>query len=123
MFPAILDGDVLLGYRLEPGYKKDDVILARVKGDLVIGRVVAKGGDSVNITPEGSLYVNGTEQKGEIAFYTYPGKETYPITVPQNCLYILGDNRTNTVDSRNFGPVAEKDVLAKVVSIFRKRGL
>ena len=123
MFPAILDGDVLLGYRLEPEYRKDDVVLARVDGAVVVGRVVARGGDSVNITPEGSLFVNGTEQKGEIPFYTCPGEASFPLTVPQNCVYLLGDNRTNTVDSRSFGPVAETDVLAKVVSIFRKRGL
>lgn len=123
MFPAVLDGDVLLGYRLEPEFRKNDVVLARVDGKTVVGRVVARGGDSVNITPEGSLFVNGTEEKGEIPFYTFPEQETFPLTVPQNCLYLLGDNRSNTVDSRSFGPVAEQDVLAKVVSIFRKRGL
>lgn len=123
MFPAILDGDVLLCYRLEREYRKDDVVVATVDDASVIGRVVARGGDNVDITPEGSLYVNGTEQKGEIAFYTYPGEASYPITVPQGCVYLLGDNRSNTVDSRDFGPVAETDVRAKVVSIFRKRGI
>lgn len=123
MFPAVLDGDVLLGYRLEPRYRQNDVVITRVDGAMVIGRVVAIGGDSVSITPEGSLFVNGTEQKGEIPFFTFPGEETYPLAVPQNCVYLLGDNRTNTVDSRSFGPVARKDVLAKVISIFRKRSL
>jgi signal peptidase I len=123
MYPAILDGDVLLCYRLEPEYRKDDVVVAQVDGATVIGRVVARGGDSVNITAEGSLFVNGTEQRGEIAFYTYPEGASYPLVVPEDCVYLLGDNRSNTVDSRSFGPVPLGDVQAKVVSLFRKRGI
>ena len=124
MFPAILDGDVLLGYRLEPEYRKNDVVVAELDGKTVIGRVVARGGDSVIITGEGSLFVNGTEQRGEIAFLTYPGQgQEYPFIVPPNCVYLLGDNRGDTLDSRTFGPVAETQIKAKVVAVFRKRGI
>ena len=123
MFPAILDGDILLGYRMETKYLKNDVVICTVDGREVVGRVVAREGDSVNITQSGTLYVNGTEQTGEIAFPTNPGNQTYPYTVPQGCMYLLGDFRTNTTDSRDFGPVHTEDVKAKVVSVFRRRGI
>ena len=90
---------------------------------IVIGRVIAKAGDPVNITAGGKLYVNGTEQTGEIAFPTNPGKQTYPYTVPEGCVFLLGDYRTKTVDSRDFGPVKVPDIKAKVVSIMRRRGI
>lgn len=121
MYPAILDGDIVLGYRLDSNYVKNDVVVCNVNGEKVIGRVVAREGDSVDITDDGTLYVNGTEQTGEIAFTTKPGNQTYPYIVPEGCVYLLGDYRTKTTDSRDFGPVPTSDITAKVVSIFRRR--
>lgn len=123
MFPAIVDGDIVLGYRLDKNYVKNDVVVCKVNGRKIIGRVVAREGDSVNITEDGKLFVNGTQQTGEIAFITMPGKQTYPYMVPQGCVYLLGDHRMEATDSRNFGPVKEKDIKAKVVNIFRRRGI
>lgn len=124
MYPAVLDGDILLGYRLEKSYSKNDVVAATVNGKEVIGRVVAAAGDSVDITEDGLLYVNGTQQTGEIAFPTQPREgATYPITVPEGCIYLLGDYRTHTTDSRDYGPVETKAVKAKIVSILRRRGI
>lgn len=123
MFPAILDGDILLGYRMETKFLKNDVVICIVDGKQVVGRVVAREGDNVNITESGTLFVNGTEQTGEIAFPTNPGNQTYPYNVPKGCVYLLGDYRTNTTDSRDFGPVPVSDILAKVVSVFRRRGI
>ena len=123
MYPAVLDGDILLGYRLTATYLKNDVVVCEVDGKEVVGRIVAREGDSVDITEDGTLYVNGTEQTGEIAFPTNPGAQTYPYTVPEGCVYLLGDYRTHTTDSRDFGPVEVKDIKAKVVNIFRRRGI
>lgn len=123
MYPAVLDGDVAIGYRLGKNYLKNDVVVFDVNNQTVIGRVVAKGGDNVDITESGDLYVNGTFQQGEILFQTFPGKQEYPYTVPEGCVYILGDNRTRTYDSREFGAVSLKDIRSKVVYIFRKRGI
>lgn len=124
MYPAVLDGDILLGYRLEKSYSKNDVVAATVNGKEVIGRVVAAAGDSVDITEDGLLYVNGTQQTGEIAFPTQPREgATYPLTVPEGCVYLLGDYRTHTTDSRDYGPVETKAVKAKIVSILRRRGI
>ena len=123
MYPAILDGDLVLGYRLDQNYLKNDVVVCSIDGTSVIGRVVARAGDSVDITEDGTLFVNGTEQTGEIAFPTTPGKQTYPYLVPDGCVYLLGDYRTNTTDSRDFGPVETTKIKAKVVGIFRRRGI
>lgn len=123
MFPAILDGDILLGYRLEHDYLKNDVVVCQMDGQKVVGRVIARAGDSVNMTEEGTLFVNGTEQTGEIAFLTMPGGQTYPYVVPEGCVYLLGDFRTHTTDSRDFGPVPVQNIKAKVVSVFRRRGI
>lgn len=123
MYPTILDGDILIGYRLTDNFVKNDVVIAKVDGKEVISRVIAKEGDSVDITEDGTLYVNGTEQTGEIAFVTDPGDNEFPYTVPEGCVYLLGDYRTDTYDSRDFGAVSTEDIKAKVVNLFRRRGI
>ena len=123
MYPAVLDGDVVIGYRLDKDYLKDDVVVCEVNKKQMIGRVVAKEGDTVNITEQGVLFVNGTEQTGEIAFPTNPGNQEYPYVVPKGYVYILGDYRTKAIDSRTFGPVKKANVKSKVTFIFRKRGI
>ena len=45
------------------------------------------------------------------------------LTVPENHVFILGDYRTQTVDSRDFGPVPMECVAGKVITILRRRGL
>lgn len=123
MYPAVLDGDIVFGYRLDRDFIKNDVVVCTVNGRQEIARVVAKEGDSVDITEDGLLYVNGTQQTGEIAFLTMPGGQQYPLTVPEGCVYLLGDYRPQTYDSRDYGPVEVKKVKAKVVCIFRRRGI
>ena len=51
------------------------------------------------------------------------GELAYPSPVPQGCLYVLGDRRTDTQDSRDFGPIPMESVEGKVITILRRRGL
>lgn len=124
MFPAIEDGDLILGYRLQNEFEKDDVVLYRVGDAVYIGRVVAFETDVVNMSETGSLTVNGTTQTGEIMYPTYAkdGIE-YPYRVQSDELFLLGDYRTQTRDSRDFGAIPLEDVLGKVITIVRRRGV
>lgn len=124
MFPAIEAGDLLLAYRLQEEYTKGDVVLYTVDGARYLGRIAARNGDLVLLDDSGNLTVNGTTQGGEIMYPTY-AKEgiRYPLTVPQDSLFILGDYRTQTQDSRDFGPIPLKNIEGKVITIVRRRGL
>ena len=124
MFPAIKDGDLMLGFRLQSSYQKNDVVVYEQGGETKAGRILAVEGDNVTIDENGYLYVNGTLQEGEILYPTY-AKEgvSYPYTVPEGNVFILGDYRTHSVDSRDFGAVSTDDVRAKVITILRRRTL
>ena len=89
-----------------------------------MGRVIAREGDVVNIDENGTLHVNGTVQGGEIMYPTY-AKEgiEYPYKVPEDSIFILGDYRTQTEDSRDFEAIPIDDVEGKVITILRRRGL
>lgn len=124
MFPAVKDGDVLLGFRLQKEFEQDDVVIYLADGEHRVGRVVAREGDVVNINEEGVLTVNGTVQSGEIMYPTY-ARETvsYPYTVPEGAVFILADYRTRAQDSRDYGALPLDDVEAKVITLLRRRGL
>lgn len=124
MFPAIKDGDVILSFRLQEEYLKDDVIVFSVDSKEYIGRIIARESDVVTLDDGGTLLVNGTAQSGEIMYPTYAkdGME-YPYVVPENHVFVLGDYRTQTTDSRDFGAVSLEDVEGKIITILRRRGL
>ena len=76
-------------------------------GKTHVGRILGCETDVITMDDTGTLLVNGTAQTGEIAFPTY-AKEgiTYPYTVPEGSVFILGDYRTHAKDSREFGPIS-----------------
>ena len=124
MFPALKDGDLAIVFRMQQLYAREDVIAYQANGQRRFGRIVARATDVVTIDESGVLLVNGTPQSGEILYPTYPkeGME-YPYRVPEGTVFVLGDYRTQTEDSRDFGPVSLDDVEGKVITILRRRGI
>ncbi len=84
----------------------------------IVKRVIARGGDEVNITPDNSVYVNGVKLDETYALTenTYGrGDRTYPLTVPEGCVMLMGDNRDVSWDSRYtaIGFIEEDHLLGK----------
>ncbi len=124
MFPAVKDGDLLICYRMQKTYAKNDVVVYTHAGKLRVGRILGREGDLIALDDSGTLVVNGAVQSGEILYPTYAKDAlTYPFTVPEGCVFILGDYRTQSEDSRDFGAVSMDDVEAKVITLLRRRSL
>lgn len=124
MKPAVQAGDLVIFYRLADTYAASDVAVLEYEGQQQVRRVVAVAGDIVDITEEG-LFINGsyvTEQNMQ-AIHLYEEGITFPVTVPEGHVFVLGDNRSNTVDSRIYGTVPIKDLSGKVTTIVRQRGI
>lgn len=124
MFPAVKDGDLIIAFRLQQDYEKNDVITYRVDGQRKVGRYIAQENDVILMDDTGSFRINSSVQSGEIMYPTY-AKEgiAYPYEVPEGHIFILGDYRTQTIDSRDFGPIPIDDIEGKVITILRRRGL
>jgi signal peptidase I len=91
-----------------------------------IKQVIAVGGDTVGIVNK-KLYINGVEAPDPHAVYTKNRSlrgdlqklENFgPVTVPPANLFVLGDNRDRSFDSRFWGFVPLKDVLGKAFAIY-----
>ncbi len=124
MYPAVKDGDLVLACRMIWDCREGDLVVYRQEGRRYLGRVAAREGDIVMMDDSGRLLVNGTVRNGETLYPTYARETTeYPQRVPRGTVFLLGDFRTQSRDSRDFGAVPLENIQGKLWSIIRIRGL
>lgn len=104
-------------YRWEP-IARGDIVVFRYPRDTsksFIKRVIGVAGDRIRID-NGQLYVNGKAIEEDYVPNDYADGRSYPeIIVPANYFFVLGDHRTMSDDSRDFGPVNERFIYGKAV--------
>ena len=127
MVPTLQDGDrlLVLNSMLYDDYKYGDIVVLRKETFLeepIVKRVIATEGQTVDIDfDEGVVYVDGQAlEEDYIREPTYLDEGlAFPITVPEGCIFLLGDNRNNSMDSRDpsLGPVDVRCVIGKAVAL------
>lgn len=135
MYPTLKHGDFLaLESNVIMGeLKQGDIIVARKlsfnNGEPIVKRVIATEGQTVNIIYDeegiGTVYVDGIPLdepyiNGQmLPKFTGSDGLSYPLTVEENCIFVLGDNRNKSSDSRNpaIGQIRLEEVLGKVLVI------
>jgi len=104
-------------YRLEP-IERGDVVVFRYPPDpskSYIKRVIGIAGDHIRIDG-GQVYVNGEALDEGYVPPAYTDARSYPeSTVPPGCYFVLGDHRSMSSDSREFGPVNQSFIYGKAV--------
>lgn len=126
MVPTLNNGDKLIVWGAGYTPQRGDVVIVdgyTTYGKPLVKRVIAKGGDTVEIDyDEGIVMVNGTVLEEEyIAEPTYLGFDVeFPYTVPDGTVFVMGDNRNESLDSRSssVGCIDERDILGKVLLCF-----
>jgi len=96
-----------------------DIIIFKYPGDQktdYIKRCVAVAGQSVELRGR-TLYVDGVPREEDYTKY-YHGSGFGPRTVPEGHIFMMGDNRDNSADSRVWGPLDKKLVLGKAMFIY-----
>jgi signal peptidase I len=104
-------------YRLEP-ISRGDIVVFRYPRDpskSYIKRVIGAAGDRIRIDG-GQVYVNGEALDEDYVPPAYADSRSYPETVvPPECYFVLGDHRSMSNDSRDFGPVNQSYIYGKAV--------
>jgi signal peptidase I len=104
-------------YRLEP-IERGDIVVFRYPRDpskSYIKRVIGIAGDRIRIDG-GQVYVNDEALGEDYVPPAYTDSRSYPETaVPEHCFFVLGDHRSMSSDSREFGPVSQSLIYGKAV--------
>jgi signal peptidase I len=131
MLETIQEGDLLVGERVTlhfEGPQPGDVVTfdSPLDDQTLIKRVIAVAGQSVDLR-DGFVYVDGValDEPYTLGKLSYSLSDlagaaqiTYPYTVPAGCVWVMGDNRTNSKDSRYFGAVSVDDVTSRALFIY-----
>ena len=126
MVPRIDAGDLLLYYRLDKDVRAQDIIVIKKEGGTYVARVVAVAGDTVEVTENETLVINGNTMIESNIFYSTPPYNDYtqyPLTVPENGCFVLADQRHGGTDSRVFGTVDKSEILGTVITLMRRNNL
>jgi signal peptidase I len=104
-------------YRLE-SIQRGDIVVFRYPRDpskSFIKRVIGVAGDHIRID-SGQVYVNGEALDEDYVPNAFTDERSYPdVIVPDDCYFVLGDHRSMSNDSRDFGPVAVSFIYGKAV--------
>ena len=118
MLPTLRHRDRLLLSGITTDYTRGDIVVVdRYTDEPLIKRVVAVAGDTVRID-NNRLFINEIlQQEPYITGYTVQRDMTDTVTVPEGYVFVLGDNRTISKDSRmaEIGMVSCKDIVGRAV--------
>lgn len=114
MEPNLYDGNILLVEQITSrfgDYKRFDVIVFEHSPSYLVKRVIGLPGETIEYR-DNKLYVDNKKIESH---FNINGNTTNfgPITIPEDKYYVLGDNRIDSIDSRDFGPIKKEKIVGK----------
>ena len=117
MTPTLMEGEIMVAPK-GLGFEKGDIIAFYYNNKILIKRVIANAGEWVNIDNEGNVFVNDVPLDEPYIMEKALGdcNITLPYQVPDGKIFVMGDHRATSADSRNtaVGCVAEEQIVGRV---------
>lgn len=118
MYPTLKNGEIMLlnkiNYRFHD-IKRFDIVVVKEEDQKIIKRVIGLPGETLKYE-NNTLYIDGQEVKEK---YLKEKTEDFNLKsigykkIPNNCYFVIGDNRDNSKDSRIIGPVNKKQITGR----------
>ena len=118
MAPTLVGGDIVVSVK-QNSFESGDVIAFYYNNKILVKRVIAGSGDWVDIADDGTVFVNSVELEEPYLIDKAYGDANieFPYQVPEDRVFVMGDLRSVSVDSRNtaVGCVAEEQIVGRIV--------
>ena len=109
---TLYDKDIMIldeiSYRFSD-IKRFDIVVVKTRGEYLIKRIIGLPGEKVSYK-DNKLYINDKYIKED---FSHKETNDFEVIVPKGKYYVLGDNRTNSTDSRIIGAIPKKNILGK----------
>ena len=119
MEPTLHDGDILVLYKTN-ALRTGEMCGMYAQDRLILKRIIGLPGDVVDMDEGGNVYLNGLPLQEPYVSEKAVGTcdLTFPYTVPENSLFVMGDHRETSIDSRSslIGCVQVDQVMGQVVA-------
>lgn len=117
---TLMDRDrLILTHNFYTPARGDIVVINRYTSEPLVKRIIALGGDTIDIDPDTQMvFINGEQiEEPYLDCKTPPMEFTGPYTIPAGYVFVMGDNRVNSHDSRSSDicAVKVKDIMGKAV--------
>ena len=118
MTPTLQNGEIIFTVKMSE-FEQGDIISFYYNNKILIKRVIARSGEWVNMDADGNVYVNET-----LLDEPYLDEKAFgdcnielPYQVPEGRVFVMGDHRSTSVDSRNsaVGCVAQEQIVGKIL--------
>ena len=120
MAPTLREGEIVISVKMRD-CKAGDVVAFYYNNHILVKRVIALPGQWVSIDAEGNVYVDNEMLDEPYLTEKSFGESDleYPYQVPENMLFVLGDHRETSVDSRNsaIGCVDQEEIVGKIIFV------
>lgn len=119
MSPTLKNNDYVC-IKKTKSFKQGDLIAFEYNNKLLVRRVIALSNDEVNIDTNGYVFVNDKKLEEDYLSSRKDNPlrdEVFPYIVPNGKVFVIGDNRTQSIDSRmrDLGCIDQKQIIGKVV--------
>lgn len=118
MTPTLTDGDIIFTVKTHE-FDSGDIVAFYYNNKILVKRVIAESGDWVNIDADGTVYVNDVALKEPYLDEKALGDTDIqlPYQVPDGKVFVLGDHRATSVDSRNtaVGCVGQEQIVGRIL--------
>ncbi len=118
MAPTLVDGDILISLKGSE-FEQKDIVAFYYNNKILVKRVIARAGEWVDIDSDGNVFINGEALDEPYITEKALGEcdIELPYQVPEGRLFVMGDHRAVSVDSRSttVGCVAEEQIVGKLV--------
>ena len=118
MEPTLSEDDIVVSLK-SSSYKKGDVIAFYYNNRILVKRVIATSSEWINIDEDGNVFVNDKLVNEPYIIKKALGKSDldFPYQVPEGTYFVLGDERTTSIDSRNslIGTISSEEIIGKLI--------